>query len=70
MTGLGDYWPDPTEGIDDPKNLPPTKIKSITRVRKKCPCPNCKRPARGMGCVPTPFMTSAISLPVVPSISI
>lgn len=49
MTGPGDYEPDPLTGIIDPEKLPKPKIKSISRLRKKCPCPLCDRPATRHG---------------------
>lgn len=49
MTGPGEYVPDPTEEITDPKDLPQPKIKVVSRVRKKCRCPFCQRPATRHG---------------------
>ena len=46
MSGPGDYLPDPAEKITCPNDLPNPKIVRRSRVRKKCPCPLCKRPAR------------------------
>ena len=45
MPGPGEYLPDATEGIVDPADLPQPKIQQRSRMPKKCPCPDCQRPA-------------------------
>lgn len=49
MTSPGEYSPDPTAGITDPKNLPKPIIKKKSRIKKKCRCPFCKRAATRHG---------------------
>ena len=47
MFGPGEYLPDPTEGITDPKDLPKPKIVDRSRNFSHRPCPRCgKRCAR------------------------
>ena len=46
MPGPGEYLPDPTEKLSRPEDLPKPKVKHRSRIRKKSPCPLCKRPAR------------------------
>ena len=41
MFGPGEYLPDPTEGITDPKDLPKPKIVERSRNFKHRPCPRC-----------------------------
>lgn len=41
MPGPGQYVPDPTAGITDPKDLPPAKIVHRSRNFKQLPCPRC-----------------------------
>ena len=45
MPGPGEYVADATEGIVDPGDLPKPKIQQRSRTPKKCPCPDCQRPA-------------------------
>ena len=41
MPGPGEYLPDATEGITDPKDLPKPKIVPRSRDFSKRPCPHC-----------------------------
>ena len=41
MSGPGQYVPDPTAGITDPKDLPPAKIVRRSRNFKHLPCLQC-----------------------------
>ncbi len=41
MSGPGEYLPDPTEGITDPKDLPQPKVVKRIRNFKRRPCPRC-----------------------------
>jgi hypothetical protein len=41
MFGPGEYLPDPTEGITDPKDLPKPKIVERSRNFSSRPCPRC-----------------------------
>ena len=41
MFGPGEYLPDPTEGITDPKDLPKPKIIQRSRNFSHRPCPRC-----------------------------
>jgi hypothetical protein len=41
MFGSGEYLPDPTEGITDPKDLPKPKIVERSRNFSSRPCPRC-----------------------------
>ena len=41
MFGPGEYLPDPTEGITDPKDLPKPKIVERSRNFSHRPCPRC-----------------------------
>ena len=41
MPGPGQYVPDPTAGMSDPKELPPAKIVRRSRHCKQLPCPQC-----------------------------
>jgi hypothetical protein len=41
VSGPGQYVPDPTAGITDPKDLPPAKIVRRSRNFKHLPCPRC-----------------------------
>ncbi len=43
MLGPGEYRPDPTEGIDDVRDLPSPHRKQRKRNRKHAPCPYCGR---------------------------
>lgn len=43
MFGPGEYLPDPTEGITDPKDLPKPKIVERSRNFKHRPCPRCSK---------------------------
>jgi len=41
MFGPGEYVPDPTEGITDVKNLPPSQTVAYSRNQPQTPCPRC-----------------------------
>ena len=41
MSGPGQYLPDPTAGITDPKDLPQAKIVRRSRNFTQLPCPRC-----------------------------
>ena len=41
MFGPGEYVPDPTEGITDVKNLPPSQPVAYSRNQPQTPCPRC-----------------------------
>lgn len=41
MSSPGQYFPDPTEGITDPADLPTAKIIRRSRNFKRRPCPHC-----------------------------
>jgi len=41
MFGPGEYVPDPTEGITDVKNLPPSQTVAYNRNQPQTPCPRC-----------------------------
>ena len=41
MSGPGEYLPDPTAGITDPKDLPKAKIIRRSRNYRSRPCPRC-----------------------------
>jgi hypothetical protein len=41
VSGPGQYVPDPTAGITDPKDLPQAKIIRRSRNFKQLPCPQC-----------------------------
>ena len=43
MFGPGEYVPDPTEGITDVKNLPPSQPVAYSRHQPHTPCPRCGR---------------------------
>ena len=54
MLGPGEYLPDPTEGITDPKDLPQPKIVERSRNYSHRPCPRChKRCFRDKVCTRT-----------------
>jgi len=41
---VGEYIPDATEGITDPKDLPPPIVERRSRRPHRSPCPKCDRP--------------------------
>ena len=41
MFGPGEYVPDPTEGITDVQNLPPSQTVAYSRNQPQTPCPRC-----------------------------
>ena len=41
MAGPGEYVSDITEGITSVEDLPKSKIKRLSRTRKRQPCPYC-----------------------------
>ena len=45
MDGPGRYVADPTEGITRIEDLPPPQVVKRSRNFRRCPCPQCGRPA-------------------------
>ena len=45
MDGPGSYVADPTEGVTGVEDLPPPQVVKRSRNFRRCPCPQCERPA-------------------------